>query len=792
MNAKKYLDISGTQYINGIEDSEFSNIFVISGVSTNYCWSKTEDNSGIVVWDSKTKEHDILWNIDYISFSDGYLHARDDNTFSFSNEIGEKVMPITTIPEEVQEAIKIQNNAGTEYITGSENQDIFVIDGKADEYNWDKTVDGTGTVVWNIATGEHDILWNVENIQFSDSLIDLVEQPCFYHEPAANSSLGDTVWLDGNRDGDQDSGEKGAANVTVQLKNAQHEIIATQVTDANGKYLFESLEAGDYSVTVVAPDGYDFTHKDAGNDDAVDSDVDEATGNSKLITLGENEHNLSIDAGLVLENNDPDAKNDQGEGCGEPIKMNVLTNDRDPDGDNLAVTSVQQGENGTTSFSANGEVVYTPNDGFSGQDSFTYTISDGKGGTDTATVNVEVDEATVATFVASSTTVREGQTQAIKINLDEVANEDTILTLKVSEITAGLADSDLELHSGYILGSKEATFYYGTEADKAQALNESSAHHRLMESRYGLSDEELRDIPVGVENATQDFHIKDSNGNIIDIAADGTFQVTVPAGQSMSDTFLVSAIYDMHLVGSHSASDAQEGNEKLSLQVMQIDGTDCVDNAPVEITITNTTLRHTPIALDLNKDGKIGVTGETSSHQKYADAEIGRTVEFDIDADGSKETIEWYDGSGDGILIDNRDGLAVDNMDGSRLFGDEGGKYSNGFEKLAALDVNGDGILKGAELDGLELWVDDGDAIVEDGEIQSLETHDIVEVSTQMEIIYDDQGRELMQSSSTTSDGSTILSEDVWFAEQSKLVHDLDAQTESDMSPIITNDVDCF
>ena len=172
----------------------------------------------------------------------------------------------------------------------------------------------------------------------------------------------------------------------------------------------------------------------------------------------------------------------------------------------------------------------------------------------------------------------------------------------------------------------------------------------------------------------------------------------------------------------------------------------------------------TPIALDLNGDGKIGVTGETSSHEKDADAEIGRTVEFDIDADGDLDTIEWFAGDGDGILVDSTKIGADGYVDGSALFGDEGGKYGHGYEKLALHDIDGDGKLTESELDALSLWIDDGDAVLEDGEMISAHDYGIESISTSMEIVMDEDGRELMQSGATTTSGQQILSEDVWFA----------------------------
>ena len=185
---------------------------------------------------------------------------------------------------------------------------------------------------------------------------------------------------------------------------------------------------------------------------------------------------------------------------------------------------------------------------------------------------------------------------------------------------------------------------------------------------------------------------------------------------------------------------------------------------------------HSPIALDMNGDGEIGVTGETSSIEKDADAQIGRTVEFDIDADGKVDTIEWFDGSGDGILVDLSKIKTDGSIDGSALFGDEGGRYKNGYEKLQNHDFDDDGNLTGAELNGLGLWMDDGDAILEDGELVSVNDAGVTEISTNMSLVQDSDGKSLMQSSATLADGTTVLSEDVWFdtAEAEIMLTDMD------------------
>ncbi len=70
----------------------------------------------------------------------------------------------------------------------------------------------------------------------------------------------------------------------------------------------------------------------------------------------------------------------------------LLSNDQDADGDTLEIVSVEAGEHGAVSLDENGNVVFTPEDGYTGDASFSYTVSDGQGGTDSATVQVSVTE----------------------------------------------------------------------------------------------------------------------------------------------------------------------------------------------------------------------------------------------------------------------------------------------------------------------------------------------------------------------------------------------------------------
>jgi len=119
------------------------------------------------------------------------------------------------------------------------------------------------------------------------------------------ASLGDRVWFDTNGNGLQDTGEAGAAGVTVKLLDAGGNVVATTTTDASGNYLFSNLDPGQYAVQVVAPSGYKFTTANAGTNDAIDSDftwdgTGTSTGTTALITLNSGDAIRTVDAGVKV------------------------------------------------------------------------------------------------------------------------------------------------------------------------------------------------------------------------------------------------------------------------------------------------------------------------------------------------------------------------------------------------------------------------------------------------------------------------------------------------------------
>ena len=112
----------------------------------------------------------------------------------------------------------------------------------------------------------------------------------------ANNSINGTIYRDSDRDGKKGDTEGRYSGVTVQLLDKDGKVIATTTTDKDGKYSFEHLPDGTYSVKVVK-DGV-LTDTDQTGDP--DNKLDNA---SEPITLDEdNPTKGDVDFGYVPNN----------------------------------------------------------------------------------------------------------------------------------------------------------------------------------------------------------------------------------------------------------------------------------------------------------------------------------------------------------------------------------------------------------------------------------------------------------------------------------------------------------
>jgi CshA-type fibril repeat protein len=121
----------------------------------------------------------------------------------------------------------------------------------------------------------------------------------FSYPNALKASLGNFVWFDADKNGQQDEGESGLEGISIELYDSNDELNQTTSTDENGTYRFVNLDAGAYVVKFMVKNGFAITVENAEKvDDVNNSDVDVSTGKTAMITLNEGDNRVDIDAGM--------------------------------------------------------------------------------------------------------------------------------------------------------------------------------------------------------------------------------------------------------------------------------------------------------------------------------------------------------------------------------------------------------------------------------------------------------------------------------------------------------------
>ncbi|XOV86282.1 MAG: Ig-like domain-containing protein [Pseudomonadota bacterium] len=197
----------------------------------------------------------------------------------------------------------------------------------------------------------------------------------------------------------------GIATITIEGVNDAPRIVGTladldifEKSPANlvlDFSVFDEVDNGDSLVFSISglPAGLAFDGIDSLTGTPSNSDVGSYTVTA--IATDQVGQTASLDFNLTVINvNDAPLATDDTFVTDEDVALsgNLLTNDSDPDGDQLEVdtTPVAAPLFGSLTLQANGDFVYTPNVGFAGTDSFSYSVHDGNGGSANATVNLTV------------------------------------------------------------------------------------------------------------------------------------------------------------------------------------------------------------------------------------------------------------------------------------------------------------------------------------------------------------------------------------------------------------------
>ena len=634
------------------------------------------------------------------------------------------------------------------------------------------------------------------------------------------AQLGDRVWFDTNKNGVQDAGEGGVAGVKVTLLDANGVAVGSPLTtDANGNYLFTNLKPGTYSVQfdkTTLPAGYVITGKDAGGNDALDSDANAADGKTAQTVLESGEVDRSWDMGVQAQ----DAH------IGDRVWFDSNGNGVQDTGEaGIAGITVQL-------KNAVGTVVAT-----------TTTDSNGIYGFDVAAGKYSVAVKAPSTYYI--TTRDSGGNDALDSDID--ANGNT------AQVTVAAGQTNNTLDAGLYQKSSLGDFVWedknfngvqdageagigGVTVRLLNASNQVLATTTTASSgKYLFSNLNVGDYRVEVVKPCDWYYTKRDVGNdALDSDVDGNGRTAlVHLNYGQNDLSLDAGLYRTACIGDKVWRDrdhdgVQDSNEEgiggvkvmlynTSNQLLATTYTNCNGNYSfgnldpgayyLKFDKTNVMFAgynmndwkwgvknvgsNDEIDSDVNGDGisKANVTYtdatflESGEHDMSWDATITPIV-IDLGGDGIKTIARadfhgsfdllgnghaiqsgWVSGDDGFLAIDSNHNGRIDNI--SELFG--GAEKGSGFAKLANFDSNGDGFVDAHDdqFAELRIWRDaNSDGVTDAGELLSMSAAGVTSLTvhyTELPFLDANDNLHLERSSATLASGKSVDMTDVYF-----------------------------
>lgn len=671
----------------------------------------------------------------------------------------------------------------------------------------------------NITTGITDTI-SLKPGEY-DSTIDaglIVEQ---------KASLGDRVWYDTDADGIQDAGEQGVEGVKVTLTGGGADgVIGTAddtttetVTNANGNYLFDGLNAGEeYKVTFShLPQGYEFTKANAaqitGEEVVFDTSFESAAKKTAFVS-GPLEGWQSTDGYIEIHStsNSADGHNH--------IELNDDAIDYYNDARNIYRNiETEAGKQYTLTFQ------YAPRPGFSADvtsmevrlDGATLLAVEEDGSSShnynwkNYTVTFEGDGSTKQLeFLSTGTALAYGRgarLDDIKLVASMGSNDDTIDSdanptngmTQIVTLAAGEHNSTLDagivaqpVTTGQIVGAeciKEGNTgsyqikldgivtqdtYVTINIDNGTAKQADGYHVETVKS---LSNSYTHNLSLGEKGQlytanTYDRYYAARYWNGTHWFSGDLNKLTVGAHNLTDDFEVAGAQGDKLVVKVAAGSDTSESFDISALKEIQL-GKMFSKQMSTEGTES--------FSLNIEKIGDLDVfTGQKQIYIKdnYANyspisfdlngdgvqtISIDQGVKFDMLNTGAAVNTGWLSGDDGFLAIDNNgDGLISSRAE---LFG---GLVGDGFAKLASFDSNGDGLVNESDdlFSDLRLWQDSNEnGVTDSGELVSLTTAGITDLVTAYADVFstDAAGNVHGEHSAAKRNGSTIDMVDVYF-----------------------------
>ncbi len=143
---------------------------------------------------------------------------------------------------------------------------------------------------------------------------------------------------------------------------------------------------------------------------------------------------LNITVSDTDENTPPQANPDNTTTSeNSPVTIDVLSNDSDPDGDSLNITTITSPNDGTAEITDEGQIRFQPDSDFVGISSFDYTLTDGIT-TSTATVNINVTAVNQPPVAEDTTIAVEPNTTISFLDLSNSDPDGEVVNLSITNL----------------------------------------------------------------------------------------------------------------------------------------------------------------------------------------------------------------------------------------------------------------------------------------------------------------------------------------------------------------------